>query len=96
MDNFEIPEAVLKNAPDTLDAAIERIRIIEQALDDVCYTMDIAKVTGNYDHARPYVDRGLELLVDRIVEIEPDAPEMKITIVDGQLDAEDVKNIVSK
>lgn len=90
------PDVELKNAPATLDEAIARIMVLEQALDNVCYTMDIAKVTGNYDHARPYVDNGLELLQTRIIEIEPDAPEMRVTIVEGQLDAEDVKNIVSK
>lgn len=89
-------EVKLENAPETMDAAIERIRLLEQALDDVCYTMEIASVTGDYSHARPYVSNGLELLHDRIVEIEPDAPEMRVTIVEGKLDADDIKNIASK
>lgn len=90
------PEVELKNAPSTLDQAIARIMVLEQALDNVCYTMDIAKVTGNYDHARPYVDNGLELLQSRIVEVEQVAPEMRVTIIEGKLDAETAKNIVSK
>jgi hypothetical protein len=96
LENVDLAGPELKNAPATLDEAIARIMVLEQALDNVCYTMDIAKVTGNYDHARPYVDNGLELLQDRIVEVEQDTPEMRVTIVEGKLDADTAKNIVSK
>jgi hypothetical protein len=96
LEDVLAPAVKLENAPTTLEDAIERIRVLEQALDNVCYTMEIASVTKDYSHARPYVDEGLELLQNRIVEIEPDAPEMKITIVEGKLNADDVKNIVSK
>jgi hypothetical protein len=68
-DDTPVTRVGLKNAPETLDAAIERIRVLEQALDNVCYTMEIASVTGNYSHARPYVTDGLSLLENRIVDI---------------------------
>ena len=68
-DDTPVIRVGLRNAPETLDAAIERIRVLEQALDNVCYTMEIASVTGNYSHARPYVTDGLSLLENRIVDI---------------------------
>ena len=94
--DVELSAPKLENAPTTLEDAIERIRELEQVLDNVCYTMEIASVTNDYSHARPYVNEGLALLENRIVEVEPDTPEMKITIVEGKLTAEDVKNIASK
>lgn len=75
----------LPNAPETLEAAIERIQALEQALDNVCYGLEISEFTGKYDHVKPYVQEAFVLLETRIPHLDQDVKaEEPVTIYEGE------------
>lgn len=87
-DNSNTPapvtEVKLENAPETLEAAIERIQALEQALDNVCYGLEISEFTGKYDHVKPYVTEAFELLKTRIPHRDQDQGAFNATVVEGE------------
>lgn len=84
LDGVELPEVKLENAPETLEAAIERIQALEQALDNVCYGLEISEFTGKYDHVKPYVVEAFELLKTRIPHQDQDQGAFNATVVEGE------------
>ena len=92
-------ETKLPNAPETLEAAIERIQALEQALDNVCYGLEISEFTGKYDHVKPYVQEAFVLLEARIPHQDQDVKaEEPMTIYEGKatLTEEQVKSLVKE
>ena len=92
-------ETKLPNAPETLEAAIERIQALEQALDNVCYGLEISEFTGKYDHVKPYVQEAFVLLETRIPHQDQDVKaEEPMTIYEGKavITEEHLKRIAEK
>lgn len=92
-------EVKLENAPETLEEAIERIQALEQALDNVCYGLEISEFTGKYDHVKPFVQEAFVLLETRIPHLAQDvkAPA-QMTIYEGsaKLTDEQVKKLTDQ
>lgn len=78
-------EVKLENAPETLEAAVARIQALEQALDNVCYGLEISEFTGKYDHVKPYVVEAFELLKTRIPHQSQDVKaDRPVTLYEGK------------
>lgn len=99
LDGVKLPEVKLENAPETLEGAIERIQALEQALDNVCYGLEISEFTGKYDHVKPYVVEAFELLKTRIPHQDQDIKvDEPLTIYEGKakLDIDQAKKLFDK
>lgn len=95
----ESPLVKLENTPETLEAAIARIQALEQALDNVCYGLEISEFTGKYDHVKPFVQEAFALLETRIPHQDQDVKaETPVTIYEGKasLSEEQVKKLVDQ
>lgn len=80
-----LPVTEYPNAPKTLEEATERIRALEQALDNVCYGLEISEFTGKYDHVKPYVQEAFVLLETRIPHLDQDVKaDGPMTVVEGE------------
>lgn len=78
-------ETKLANTPETLEAAVDRIVALEQALDNVCYGLEISEFTGKYDHVKPYVQEAFVLLETRIPHRDQDIKvDEPLTIYEGK------------
>lgn len=80
-----LPVTEYPNAPKSLEEAVERIRALEQALDNVCYGLEISEFTGKYDHVKPYVQEAFVLLETRIPHLDQDVKgEIPVTVYEGE------------
>lgn len=80
-----LPVTEYPNAPKSLEEAIMRIQALEQALDNVCYGLEISEFTGKYDHVKPYVQEAFVLLETRIPHPDQDVKaEKPVTIYEGK------------
>lgn len=77
---FEPPEKLL-NLPETLEAAIERIRALETALDDLNRASEIAQYSGQFEVLTSFRSVADDLLATKIT-VDNSAPsEMNIVMV---------------
>ena len=79
-DMFEPPEKLL-NLPETLEAAIERIRALETALDDLNRASEIAQYSGQFEVLTSFRSVADDLLATKITVEIGDPTEMNITII---------------
>lgn len=99
LEDMQTPIAELENAPKTLEEAVARIQALEQALDNVCYGLEISEFTGKYDHVKPYVQEAFVLLETRIPHQDQDVKaEQPMTIYEGEatLSEEQVKKLANR
>lgn len=87
------PEVKLENAPETLEKAIERIMRLEMCLDDLARATEIAQFSKQYHLANTYVEEAEELLQTRIIVPEEEHRDMKITVVEGDIDDNVIKAV---
>jgi hypothetical protein len=79
--NIFEPAEKLLNLPETLEAAIERIRALETALDDLNRASEIAQYSGQFEVLTSFRAVADEILVNKIT-VDHSAPtEMNITII---------------
>lgn len=78
---FAPPEKLL-NLPEDLASAIERIRALETALDDLNRASEIAQYSGQFEVLESFRNVATELLVAKITVDHSEATEMNITIVE--------------
>lgn len=84
--DLELPEIKLENAPETLEAAIERIMRLETALDDLARATEIAQFSKQYHLANTYIEEAEELLKDRIIVPEIEQGDFNLTVIEGKAD----------
>lgn len=75
-------EDKLLNLPATLEYAIERIRALETALDDLSRASEIAEYSGQYEVLSSFRSIADELLLTKVTVDHSEATEMNITIVE--------------
>ena len=82
-DYFDIlgPKVKLENLPTDLDAAIERIKFLEIALEDLSRASEIAQYSGQFELLVSFRNTAEDLLRTKIKPVEEDPAEMKITII---------------
>lgn len=89
VESDKIPEVdvtkdILSNLPVDLDTAIERIRALETALDDLNRASEIAQYSGQFEVMSSFRAVADDMLLTKI-EIIHDTPiEMNITIVTNE------------
>ena len=70
-----------ENLPETLEAAIDRIKTLEIALEDLSRASEIAQYSGQLEVMGSFREAADALLATKIKQAEADPTEMKITIV---------------
>lgn len=83
----------IENAPESIDEAIDRITVLENALDDLVRAVEIAQYSRQYQATDVYVSQAQTLLDKRIRYPEIAQGPEKITVVTGKLSAETIKDI---
>jgi hypothetical protein len=77
---FDFGEKLL-NLPETLEAAIERIRALETALDDLNRASEIAQYSGQFEVLTSFREVADQILVNKITVDHSKPTEMNITII---------------
>lgn len=77
---FEPPEKLL-NLPETLESAIERIRALETALDDLNRASEIAQYSGQFEVLTSFRSVADDLLATKITVDHSVPTEMNIVMV---------------
>jgi hypothetical protein len=80
---FEFGEKLL-NLPETLEAAIERIRALETALDDLNRASEIAQYSGQFEILGSFRDVADAILVNKITVDHSKPAEMNIVMVTNE------------
>jgi hypothetical protein len=81
------PEVILHNAPETLEAAIQRIMEVEMKLEDLSRASEIATITRQFEILESFKREADECLEKKIVIEQPGSGEdMKLTVITGTLD----------
>lgn len=82
-DYFDILGSTVRyeNLPTDLDAAIERIKFLEIALEDLSRASEIAQYSGQFELLGSFRNTAEELLRTKIRPAEADPTEMNITII---------------
>jgi hypothetical protein len=73
-----------------------RILKLENCLDDLSRSVEIAQYTKQYNVTEVFVSDAEELLKDRLVLPEINQKDTKYTIVEGSITEETAKSIVAK
>ena len=82
-----LPQPVYHNAPETLEAAIERIMEVEMRLEDLSRASEIAGITRQFEILDSFKREADECLEKKIVIEQPSSgQDMKLTVITGQLD----------
>lgn len=83
----QMPEVTLHNAPETLEAAIERIMELEMKLEDLSRASEIASITRQFEILESFKREADSCLEKKIVIEQPGSGEdMKLTVITGTLD----------
>ena len=78
----EIPTDKLLNLPLDLATAIERMRALETALDDLSRASEIAQYSGQFEVLNSFRAIADDLLLNKIMVDHSEATEMNITIIE--------------
>ena len=70
-----------ENLPADMDAAVERIRALEMALEDMSRAAEIAQYSGQFEIVGSFIETSFALLETKIKPVEKEAQDMKITII---------------
>lgn len=83
----QMPQPILHNAPETLESAIERIMELEMKLEDLSRASEIATITRQFEILDSFKREADECLEKKIVIEQPSSgQDMKLTVITGQLD----------
>jgi hypothetical protein len=83
----QMPQVILHNAPETLEAAIQRIMEVEMKLEDLSRASEIASITRQFEILDSFKREADECLAKKITIEQPGSGEdMKLTVITGQLD----------
>lgn len=95
---FIVPSEVtdIEQAQEHMAEFQQRIFELENLLDDLARSVEIAQFTKQYNVTQVFVDQALEKLQDRIVLPETKAPELKLSVIEGKADEELVKQLGDK
>jgi hypothetical protein len=74
----------------------QRIYDLENLLDDLVRSVEIAQFTKQYQVTQVFVDQTLEKLQDRLVLPEPDKVDLNLTVIEGEADQELINGIRDK
>jgi len=83
LDGIQLPAPKFLNAPEDLDSAVQRIMVLETALEDLARAVEIATISRQFDLVEGFRSRAEELMVNKIVIEQPTNSDFKLTIVDN-------------
>jgi hypothetical protein len=86
-----IPEPTFVNAPEDLESAVQRILETEMVLEDLVRSVEIARITGQWNLVDSFCQRADELLAGKIQIEQPDFGPVKIKVVTGTLKDSDAE-----
>lgn len=86
-----MPQVTYHNAPETVEAAVERILELEMRLEDLSRACEIASITRQFELLEGFMRQADECLERKITIEQPDHGEMKLTVITGELDADALK-----
>jgi hypothetical protein len=79
--DLPLPQAVLHNAPEDLESAIERIMELEMRLEDLVRACEIASITRQMEMIDSFAQSAAECLANKITIEQPTAEDFKITVI---------------
>lgn len=83
----QMPQPILHNAPETLEDAVARIMELEMKLEDLARASEIATITRQFEILESFKREADECLEKKIVIEQPSSgQDMKLTVITGQLD----------
>jgi hypothetical protein len=85
----------LARAIEHIDTYQNRILQLERTLDDLARSCEIAQYSQQYSITEVYRQEAEELLKDRLTLPETENGELKIQIVTGELNADDIANQIT-
>jgi hypothetical protein len=80
------PSTVFHNAPETLEAAIERLMEAEMRLEDLARACEIASITRQMEIVEAFKTAADEYLQTKITINQPETGDIKLNVVTGTLD----------
>jgi hypothetical protein len=87
-----LPQPILHNAPETVEAAVERIMELEMRLEDLSRAVEIASITRQFEILDGFKQQADSCLEKKIVIEQPSSGEdMKLTVITGTLDPDLLK-----
>jgi hypothetical protein len=94
----DLPPAEVKflNAPETLEAAIERIMEVEMRLEDLARASEIASITRQFEMLDSFKMAADECLLTKITIEQPTAEDFKLTVIEGEVSEETQEAIRKK
>jgi hypothetical protein len=69
------------NAPETVDAAVQRLLEVEMALEDLARAVEIAQITSNLSMLDTFRESALDVLKTKIEIVQPDFGELKLNVI---------------
>jgi predicted transcriptional regulator len=81
-----VPEAKLVNAPENLEDAIQKLMEAEMRLEDLARACEIAAITRQFEIMEAFKDAADEYLLTKVQIEQPDTGDIKVTVVTGELD----------
>ena len=86
----------LKPAREHIGRLQNRVFELENLLDDLARSVEIANVSRQYQLTEVFVNQAIDALTDRIVMPEIAQGDMKIKIYEGEISADTAKGIQDK
>jgi hypothetical protein len=87
-----MPTPVYHNAPETVEAAVERILELEMRLEDLSRACEIASITRQFELLDGFKNQADECLERKITIEQPSSgQDMKLTVITGELDTDALK-----
>jgi len=83
LDGIQLPVPKYLNAPEDLDSAVQRIMVLEVALEDLARAVEIATISRQFDLVEGFRSRADDLLANKIIIEQPTNSDFKLTIVDN-------------
>ena len=80
------PTPVYHNAPETLEAAIERLMEAEMRLEDLARACEIASITRQMEIIDAFKTAADDYLQTKITHNQPETGDIKLNVVTGTLD----------
>lgn len=86
-----VPQPTYHNAPESVEAAVERILELEMRLEDLSRACEIASITRQFELLEGFKNQADECLQRKITIEQPDMGDMKLTVITGELDKDALK-----
>jgi hypothetical protein len=87
------PAVQLNNAPETLEAAIQRIMEAEMRLEDLARACEIASITRQLEIVEAFKTAADEYLQNKITINQPDTGDIKLNVITGELDQDKIDEL---